>query len=181
MDILQEKRLIEGIRNGDRASLRELYESCAPALIATIRRYVPDRQEAEDILQNSFIKIIDNLDRFKPQKAGSLQAWMHSISAHEAVSWLRKRSPLNFIPILQDIPEEEDDEGTLFSGIGQECIQEAIAKLPSGYRTVLNLYVFEDLSHKEIARLLGISEGTSASQLHRARAMLYKLLKEADK
>ena len=175
------RRLIERIRNHDQRAMSELYRQYVGRLTSVCYRYVPSEDDVKDVLQNSFIKIIDNLDRFKPQKAGSLQAWMHSISAHEAVSWLRKRSPLNFIPILQDIPEEEDDDGALFSGIGQECIQEAIAKLPSGYRTVLNLYVFEDLSHKEIARLLGISEGTSASQLHRARAMLYKLLKEADK
>ena len=180
MEVAEEKLLLEKIRKKDGAAMRRLFDSCAPMLMGLANRYIPDRADAQDVLQTSLISIFDIIDRFEYQGPGSLQAWMSRITANACISWLRHRKRLRFSPLPDNLIDESSLEEPEYDSLTQEVIHDAIRSLPDGYRTVLNLYVFEDLSHKEIAALLGITEGTSASQLHRAKAMLWKLLKTKD-
>lgn len=177
MEAAEEKLLLERIREKDGAAMRRLFDCCAPMLMSLANRYIPDKDDAQDVLQTSFISIFDKIDRFVYQGPGSLQAWMGRITTNACISWLRKKKRLMFAPLPEDLIDESSLEEPEYDALSQGVIYDAIRSLPDGYRTVLNLYVFEDLSHKEIAALLGISDGTSASQLHRARALLSKKLK----
>lgn len=179
MDPAEEKQLLERIRQRDSAAMRRLFDGCAPMLMGIAKRYLPDNDEAKDALQSSFISIFDKIDRFEYRGPGSLMAWMQRITANACITILRRRKRLQFAPLQNDIIDDSLSEEPEYETLTQEDIYGAIRSLPDGYRTVLNLYVFEDLSHKEIAKLLGISEGTSASQLHRAKAMLWKKLKNS--
>ena len=177
MEAAEEIQLLEGIRKKDGAAMRRLFDVCAPMLMSLANRYIPDKDDAQDVLQTSFISIFDKVNRFVYQGPGSFQAWMNRITTNACISWLRKKKRLRFAPMPEDLMDESSLEEPGHEALSQEVIYNAIRSLPDGYRTVLNLYVFEDLSHKEIAALLGITEGTSASQLHRAKAMLGKILK----
>lgn len=177
MEAAEEQLLLEKIRKKDGAAMRRLFDGCAPVLMGLVSRYIPDKDDAQDVLQTSFISIFDNIDRFVYHGPGSLQAWMGRITTNACISWLRKKKRLKFAPLPDDMIDESSLEEPEYDALSQDIILDAIRSLPDGYRTVLNLYVFEDLSHKEIANMLGITEGTSASQLHRAKAMLSKTLK----
>lgn len=145
-------------------------------------RYAIDRDSAEEMLQEGFIKIFDKLERFDYQ--GSFEGWMRRIVANTAIDYIRK-SKKN--PILTDNDEDfklggEDEvvkqEEIELTGIRAEMAMAAIQELSPAYRSVFNLYVMEEYTHKEIAEILGISEGTSKSNLAKAKANLKKILNE---
>ena len=175
-----EKRVVERAKNGDRTAIRQIYDCYSGYLAATCSRFLPDPTDQRDVLQDSFVKIFTSLDKFDFKGEGSLKAWMRQVTVNEDLKllWKRKRSP--FVKLELDVPdddvglEEEPDVGD----VPRQVIQGFVQDLPEGYRTVLNLYVFEEKSHREISRLLGISESTSASQLHRARQILARKIKE---
>lgn len=125
------------------------------------------------ILQDSFVKILTSIDRFEYRGEGSLKAWIRTLVANLALDYLRKNNRLCF---TDDIPQEMEDEPPSMDEIPTEELLKMIGMLPIGYRTVLNLYVFEDKSHKEIAQILGIKENSSASQYARAKKMLNKMM-----
>jgi RNA polymerase sigma-70 factor (ECF subfamily) len=136
-------------------------------------------QDAEDILHDGFIKIIRNLHTFKPRPDSSPEAWMRKIMTNTALNFLRDHAKARKHLDIDRIGERidlSDDEPVEFDlarlPISQDQILQLISELPAGYRTVFNLYVFEDFSHKEISGQLGCSESTSKSQLSKARAML---------
>lgn len=167
---LSEKEMVERCRQGDNAARKQLYEQYAGLLMAVCVRYSGDRDTAQDILHDGFLKAFRSFDRFQYKGEGSLRAWLTRIMVNGALEQLRKQSLMNEQPI-EELPEDIEDEESL------ELVPEAelmrfIAELPAGYRTVFNLYVFEDKSHKEIADLLGITDHTSSSQLFRAKKML---------
>lgn len=162
---------------GDTVSLRSLYDAHVQYLYAVCNRYIHDRDDAKDVLQESLIKIFSNIEKFEDRGEGSLRAWMRRIVVNEALMQLRRKTRSFEVPIseeLKDSPEEEPD----FENVPMEMLQEMIRSLPDGYRTVFNLYVFEEMSHKEIASLLGISENTSYSQFSRAKSLLVRKIKE---
>ena len=154
--------------------MRSFYERYAGYLTAVCSRYVVDRTNVKDILQEAFIKVFQSLDRFEYRGEGSVKAWITRIVVNDSLKYLRTSSRLNFVDDLPDIPE--DDEPTL-PQIPPAVVQEMIKALPDGYRTVFNLFVFEKKSHREIDSLLGIKEDSSASQFFRARAMLARNIK----
>ena len=162
--------------------MRSFYDRYAGYLTAVCSRYVVDRADVKDILQEAFVKIFQSLDRFEYRGEGSVRAWVSRIVVNDSLKSLKTSSRLSFVDDLPDIPE--DDEPSL-PQIPPAVIQEMIKALPDGYRTVFNLFVFEKKSHREIASLLGIKEDSSASQFFRARALLAKniknYLKEHDK
>ena len=135
------------------------------------------------VLQDSFVKIFSSLDKFEFRGEGSLKAWMRQVSVNEALKLIRRRKRNDTVEYKWDLPDtqEEDDPEPDVAEVPPSVIQKMIQALPEGYRTVLNLYAFEEKSHKEIAGLLGISESTSASQLHRARALLARQINEYKK
>ncbi|MBO4340059.1 MAG: RNA polymerase sigma factor [Bacteroidales bacterium] len=155
--------------------MRAFYERYAGYLTAVCSRYVVDRSDVKDILQEAFVKIFQRLDQFEFRGEGSIKAWVTRIVVNDSLSFLRSSSRLTFVDDLPDVPE--DDVPSL-PKVPPSVIQEMIKALPDGYRTVFNLYVFENKSHREIASLLGIKEDSSASQFFRARATLAKNIKD---
>lgn len=145
-------------------------------------RYANDRDSAEEVLQEGFIKIFDKLKAFNYE--GSFEGWMRRIMSNTAIDSIRKSKK---DPILTDNDEDfklgaEDPmvelEDLEFVGLKAEIALEAINELSPAYKSVFNLYVFEEYTHKEIAEILGISEGTSKSNLSKAKMNLQKVLKE---
>ena len=163
--------------------MKRIYDCYSRYLAATCSRYLPGESDLRDVLQDSFVKIFSSLDKFEFRGEGSLKAWMRQVSVNEALKLIRRRKRNDTVEYKWDLPDtqEEDDPEPDVAEVPPSVIQKMIQALPEGYRTVLNLYAFEEKSHKEIAGLLGISESTSASQLHRARALLARQINEYKK
>jgi RNA polymerase sigma-70 factor, ECF subfamily len=141
-------------------------------------RYANDRDEAKDLLQEGFIKVFDCLHQYKFE--GSFEGWMKRVVVNNALQKIRSRSPLHAIIPIENVPEiEAVGEKDILSHLGTKELLQLVQELPTIYRMVFNLYVFEGMKHKEISKLLGISEGTSKSNLHDARIILQKKLKES--
>lgn len=176
----QERIAVIKAREGNRDAMKQIYDCYSKFLTAVTSRYVPDPRDLHDVLQDGFVKIFTNLDRFEYRGEGSLRAWMRQVMVNEALRRLRDRKKTSTVEYKWDMPDtaEEDDDPPLTADIPTKVVQDMIKALPDGYRSVFNLYVFEQKSHKEIASMLGIGESTSASQLHRAKAILSKKLKE---
>ena len=155
--------------------MKVLYGQYAGYLSAVCSRYIPDNDDVKDILQEAFIKIFQTMDRFQWRGEGSLKAWMTRIVVNDSLKALRRKKPL---PLSATLSEPMEEEEPPFDDVPLSVIQELIRKLPDGYRTVFNLFVFEDKSHKEIASLLGIKENSSASQLFHAKALLARWIKD---
>lgn len=175
---MDEKVLLRHIRQGDRAAMKQLYDNHIGYLKAVCSRYIPDNDDVNDILQDSFVKIFGSTDKFEYRREGSLRAWMTRIVVNESLKRLRQKKKWSELISTEPPPDVIDEDGTdvpLFADIPPDKIMEMIRSLPDGYRTILNLYVFEDKSHREIAEMLGIRESSSASQLHRAKVMLVKM------
>lgn len=173
-----EAQLVRKAKSGDTAAVKSIYDNNVRYLSAVCRRYVPDDDELKDVLQEAFIKIFSNLDKFEYKGSGSLRGWMSRIVVNEALMFLRRSSKHPLLSLddpLPDIPETEDPD---VDGIPPQVLQSMIEELPPGCRTVLNLFVFEQKSHKEIAGMLGIRENSSTSQLHRAKTLLAGMIKQ---
>ena len=177
-----EATLQEQIRHGDKKAMKELYCHYSGYLNAVCSRYIACDEDVRDVLQESFIKIFSSIDKFCYKGDGSLKAWMSKIAVNESLTLLNKKEKLAIVQYESDIPDTIDDndydEGPDTGDIPVRAIQAMIRKLPTGYRTVFNLYVFEGKSHKEIAEMLNLKESSSASQLHRAKALLAKMIQE---
>jgi RNA polymerase sigma-70 factor (ECF subfamily) len=173
---MNELDLVSGCKLGDNNVRRCLYERYSQKMLAICYRYTGDRQVAEDLLHDGFIRIFESIGKFEHRGDGTLKAWMNRIFSNISLEYLRKTSLMGFIPLDEQEPEivEEND----FIDIPSEVLMNFIANLPAGYRTVLNLYIFEDKSHKEIAELLRINEVTSRSQFARAKVLLAKKVRE---
>ncbi len=164
--------LIERCCDGSRTAYRELYEQYAGALLVIALRYMKSQQEAEDVLQEAFIKIYKNLRTFNSQ--ASLKTWMSRIVINTSLNQLRKSH--RFIQWEQtDFTEKEFQTIPLQQYSFNELIS-FIQELPVGCQLVFNLYIIEGYSHKEVAELLDISVGTSKSQLHRAKELLQEII-----
>lgn len=147
-------------------------------MLAVCYRYVGDIDEAHDVLHDGFIKIFSN---FTFRGECSLVTWMTRVMMTQAIDYLRRKQRFNQL-IVSDtqLPDMADEADVAESGsrLSEEILMQFVAELPDGCRTVFNLYVFEEKSHKEIARLLHIKEHSSTSQLHRAKNLLAKKIKE---
>ena len=148
--------------------MKMLYDRYVGYLTAVCARYIPDDDEVKDILQEAFIKAFQSMDKFTWRGEGSLVV-------NDSLKFLRRKKPL---PLSATMAEPMDEEEPAFDAVPLDVIQGMIRKLPDGYRTVFNLFVFEDKSHKEIASMLGIKENSSASQLFHAKAMLARWIKD---
>lgn len=177
---MSEFELSELCRQKSNAARKELYELYAGQMMAICYRYVSDREIARDLLHDGFLKIFNSFDKFTYRGDGSLKAWISRIMVNLSLEYLRKNDVLHQSSSLEETPEIVDhlDEGEEITQIPREVLMKFINELPAGYRTVFNLYIFEEKSHKEIAELLGINEKSSASQLFRARTVLAKKIKD---
>ncbi len=151
--------------------MRTVYATYVRYLAAICSRYIINDEDVKDVLQDSFLKIFSSITSFEYRGKGSLKGWITRITVNETLKFLQKNNRFEFVEISEqehDKPDEEPDVDALPSSVLFQLIRE----LPDGYRTIFNLYVIENKSHKEIAKLLDIKESTSASQLHRAKSLL---------
>ena len=170
---MKEQELADKCRQGDNEARRLLYERYGGRLFAVCLRYVADRELAQDLLHDGFLKIFESFEKFSWRGEGSLRAWMERVMINLVLQYLRRNDVLNQSAALETVAEVyEEPEVSVVDQISQQQLMDFITELPVGYRTVLNLFVFEGKSHKEIAQLLGINEKSSASQLARAKAAL---------
>jgi RNA polymerase sigma-70 factor (ECF subfamily) len=171
MDISQ---LIKEAKHGSTAAQKCLFDEMADKLLMLCRRYVKNREDAEEMMLNGFYKFFKNLSSFSYQGEAALFAWMKKIMINECLMFLRKK---NVFTISSDLVAEEVSlSEQALDNLSAAEIFNLVVQLPVGYRTVFNLYEIEGMSHKEIAVLLNISEGTSKSQLSKSKALLQKML-----
>lgn len=170
-----EEHLIHSASNGDNSARHELYIRYLGYVMALALRYVADRDIACDVLQDCFVQVFTSLHKFSYRGEGSFKAWIHRIAVNMSLGYLRNESHNS---VCNDLPDVPDDTGPDMSRVPMEEIMRMIGMLPTGYRTVFNLYVLEQKSHKEIAAMLDIGESTSASQYLRARKMLARMVKD---
>jgi len=169
----QEAQMVKALRQGDPKAQRQLYDRYAPQMLGVCVRYVGDHMTAEDVLVGGFMKIFDKIAQFKSE--GSFEGWMRRIMVNESLGHLRQQKRIQEVAILDEAWQIVDT--TLADeALETEEMLQMINTLPTGYRTVFNLYAIEGYAHAEIAEKLGITESTSKSQLHRARAMLRQLV-----
>lgn len=174
--MLNETELIEGCRKSDRACQKALYEQYCRKMMVVCIRYSKSTQEAEDILQEGFVKVFQGLNDFRQES--KLGTWITRIMVNTALNFQRKKLYLFPMVDVEDIDLPEDELS--ISGIHFTELVEMIQSLPQGCQVVFNMFAIEGYSHKEIAEMLGISEGTSKSQYARAKSLLQsKLLKES--
>ena len=162
-----EEGLIKGCLSGDRSAQRHLYDTYSGKFLTICMRYLKDREHAEDVMIESFMKIFDKLPQF--QSKGSFEGWMKRIVVTQALMALRSSPQLT---VSLDEAEDSFDGPEEMTHLEAEELMELVRNLPLGYRTVFNLYAIEGYSHQEIGVLLGITESTSKSQLNRARSVL---------
>lgn len=170
-----EKELLDNIKKGDRRALHDLYSRYVGYAMAVAARYVPSRDDANDVVHDSFVKILSSIQRFDYRGEGSVKGWILRIVANEAVSFVKRKGRFVFVEEVPDAPESGEPE---VERVPPDVLTRMIGDLPDGYRMVLNMFVFERKSHKEIADELGIKESTSASQYLRAKKLLAVKIKE---
>ena len=169
------QEILERCKKNNTQAQFTLYNWLAPALLGISMRYMQNRDEAEDVMQDTFVKIFTNLKSFKNE--GSFEGWAKRIAVNTSLTALKKRNRIYFernLEIVETIEFDEQEE----ESISQNEIILCMSALPEGYRTIINLFLIEEFSHKEIGAKLGITESTSRSQYFRARQALMKLLKE---
>jgi RNA polymerase sigma-70 factor, ECF subfamily len=163
----EEKELIDLAVENNRHAQHLLYSKYSPKMLSICRQYIKDIHEAEDVMITAFMKVFTNVRNFKNE--GSFEGWIRRIMVNECISFIRVRKKLRFI---EDENFAEEKINNIESQLSVEDIQFVIDNLPEGYKMVFNLYCVEGYKHQEIAKMLGINEGTSKSQLSHARKML---------
>ena len=164
--------LIQQCIKGDRHSQNELYKMFSQKMFIICLRYSPNRQEAEDNLQEGFIKTFEFLSQYKFN--GSFEGWMRKIMVNCCLQKYRAKKNLHAVVDIETTSLHEIGTEDIISQIGTKELMRMVQKLLNGYRMVFNLYVFEGMKHREIAQELGISEGTSKSNLFDARTILQR-------
>ncbi|THF51191.1 RNA polymerase sigma factor [Flavobacterium supellecticarium] len=163
----EEKELIAMAVENNRHAQHKIYSLFAPKMLSVCRQYLKDVHLAEDVMITAFMKVFTNLKTFEHK--GSFEGWIRRIMVNECISHIRVQKPVKF---TEDESYFEERFNDIESQLSVDDIQFLIDKLPDGYRMVFNLYAIEGYKHQEIGKMLGISEGTSKSQLSHARKML---------
>jgi RNA polymerase sigma factor (sigma-70 family) len=173
----KEKDWIEGCKRQNREAQHALYAFFSGKMYTLCCRYIKDKMEAEDVLVMAFTKIFERIDQYKNE--GSFEGWIRRVMVNESLSYLR-RSKNMYLEMDIKAADREPNYNQIESELEAEELMKMIEELPTGYRVVFNLYAIDGFSHQEIGEQLGISEGTSKSQLSRARSLLQKRLLEAE-
>lgn len=171
---MTEQAILVGCLQNDASAQRELYNRYSPKMLSVCYRFSQSKEDAEDMLQEGFIKIFTQIHTF--QNKGAFEGWVRRIIVHTCINFLKKNKKFNENIDLDHAGYLEVKEETMPSIMQARQIIECIRLLPLGYRTVLNLYALEGYSHKEIGDMLDIEESTSRSQFTRARTMLEMIL-----
>ncbi|HQV55143.1 MAG: sigma-70 family RNA polymerase sigma factor [Chitinophagaceae bacterium] len=171
---MTEEAILKGCLNSDAVAQRELYNKYSPKMLAVCYRFAHNREDAEDMLQEGFIKVFLQMHSFESR--GSFEGWIRRIIVHTCINILKKNKKFNESVDIIHATGVQIREESVPAIIQAKQVVECIRMLPIGYRTVLNLYAIEGYSHREIANILGIEESTSRSQYTRAKAMLENIL-----
>jgi RNA polymerase sigma-70 factor (ECF subfamily) len=166
--------LIQKAAKNNREAQHTLYEVHAPKMLSVCRYYVKDVQKAEEVMLNGFFKAFTNLNSFKNE--GSFEGWLRKIMVRASISFLRQQKQIEFS--IEDIENSNDYSSAMENDLEVNDIQQLIDELPEGYKMVFIMYAIEGYKHHEIANMLNISEGTSKSQLFKARQLLQQKIKE---
>lgn len=169
---------IHDARSGNAAAQKYLFDHLADPMMALCRRYVKNREDAEEVLLDGFYKFFRHLGDFRYQGEVALYAWIKKIMVNECLMFLRRRHGFSMLTetAAEELPRMQMEEP--LANLSAAEIFDLIVRLPVGYRTVFNLHVIEGMEHKQIAVSLGISEGTSKSQLSKAKLLLQKMLSQ---
>ena len=172
-----ESTLIREAGKNNRKAQHDLFNMFSSKMLSVCRYYISDIHKAEEVMLNGFFKVFTHIKRFEHK--GSFEGWIRKIMIRESISFLRQQKEVEFFVENEDFVEEAYDS---FNGdLDVEAIQQLIDNLPEGYKMVFILYAIEGYKHSEIANMLQISEGTSKSQLYKARTMLQKQINEINK
>ena len=166
-------QIVEKCKLGDKSAVEKIYRKYAAVMFAVCIRFTNNRADAEDILQDGFIKIFSSIEQYSGK--GSFEGWMRRIFVNMCLERYRKQHSLQFVDELPDVEEVKLDDAV---DVPIAILQKFVGELPEKYRIVFGLYVVENMKHKEIAEALGITEGTSKSNLARAREILKHKIKE---
>lgn len=171
------QQLITDCKKGVQDAEKKLFLQFAPKVLTLCRRYLTDEHRAQDMLQDCFIQVFEKIDQYDSQK-GEFGGWMYRVCTNVILKSLRQSK--NQLPTvyMDELPEGESITEEDFDRISNEVLLKAIRELPEGYRQILNLFIFENWSHKEIAHTLNITPSTSRSQLTRAKKMLKIILEK---
>lgn len=177
-NVLTERELVRGVLDGKLSYQKEFFERYAGIMMTVCRRYARHRLEAEDILQDAFIRAFQNLKQFNFK--GSLEGWVRRIVINTALKVVAKKSFKSEI-YADDYSNDQIIEPIAISNLHEEDILALIEELPHGYRVIFNMYEIEGFSHKEIAEMLSIKQSTSRSQLMKAKRLLQKKILSKEK
>lgn len=172
-----ETQLIAALKRGEGRAHKVIYERFAGKMLAVCTRYCANRDDAEEVMLDGFMRVFEKIEQFREE--GSLEGWIRRIMVTESLMFLRKnkqwRQEVNIDDILL-----EPDYAWADTALNESDLLRVVNQLPDGYRTIFNLYAIEGYNHAEISEMLGISEGTSKSQLSRARALLQASLRKLE-
>jgi RNA polymerase sigma-70 factor (ECF subfamily) len=177
--LYSEQELITGCVSNKREFQKLLYQKFAGKMLSLCFRYFKSREEAEDVLQDGFVKVFKNIDKF--QGTGSFEGWIKRIMVNTALEELRKKKREFITQDIDDLYTQPESVDRTDSAINTKDLINYIQRLPDGYKLVFNLFVIEGYSHGEIGQMLNIGEGTSKSQLSKARAYLQKMMNENER
>ena len=173
---LNEQEIIALCKQGNRLAQKKIYDSLSPKMFSMCLRYMGNREEAEDVLQDGFLALFSKLDSYSGD--GSFEGWARKVFVNTALMTLRKNDVLKQSEEIDNVAGITAGNTSAIQNMSYKELLKIISELPSGYRTVFNMYAIEGFSHKEISEALGISEATSRSQYLRARAILQSKIKK---
>lgn len=175
---MQTSKLIKEAKHGSSAAQRYLFDQFSEKMLMICRRYVKSNEDSEELMLNGFYKFYKKLSAFEYLGDAALYMWLKKVMINECLMFLRRKHIFDMVTEadVEDVALEED----ALNNLSAAEIFKMIVQLPVGYRTVFNLYVIEGMPHKEVASLLNISEGTSKSQLSKAKVLLQKMLLQND-
>jgi RNA polymerase sigma factor (sigma-70 family) len=175
---MDDETLIKECVKGNPKAQRMLFDKFAPKMMTVCLRYVKDTFEAEDVLQEGFIKLFNKISDYKME--GSLEGWVRRIMVNTALDSIRKNKKFQLDSTIDDIEFKLSDSISATDELQAEDLMKIIQQMPDGYRMVFNMFAIEGYSHREIGEMLGISENTSKSQFSRAKSYLKTLLEKLE-
>jgi RNA polymerase sigma factor (sigma-70 family) len=172
-----EAQLIVALKRGESRAHKVVYERYAGKMLAVCTRYCANRDDAEEVMLDGFMRVFEKIDQFRED--GSFEGWIRRIMVTESLMFLRKTKQWRQEIAIDEVTEEAD-YAWADAAVNENDLLRLVNQLPDGYRTIFNLYAIEGYTHAEIAEMLGISEGTSKSQLSRTRMLLQANLKKME-
>jgi RNA polymerase sigma factor (sigma-70 family) len=173
---MTDEEIVDGCLKKNTIAQKLLYDKFAKKMMGVCLRYCDNQEEGEDVLQNGFINVFENISSYKG--TGSLEGWVRKIVVNTALTSIRKNKKMKHNIELEQVEYTLASSNDMVDSFAVKELLKIIQTLPVGFRTVFNLYAIEGYSHKEIGEMLGISEGTSKSQYSRAKAWLQKIVQE---